>query len=177
MWILLSFLSLSLSLFLSFYFSTCPGNPATMLWVSQARHVERQNIVFLPTAPAKIPGNSKHQPPDRKVNEPADIPAPRCGVCDWDADIMEWRQTIPFAPFLNSWPTEAMGILNNCFILIINGIICYTPTVTRTKPIILSNIPQFVFAQCQICFSIFLFFRYWLKFKVVKCSMVQAMIF
>lgn len=69
MWILPSFLSPSLSLFLFFNLSTCPGNSATMLWVSQASHVERQNTVFLPTAPAKIPVNCKHHPATRQKSE------------------------------------------------------------------------------------------------------------
>ncbi|CAI9171039.1 unnamed protein product [Rangifer tarandus platyrhynchus] len=36
--------------------------------------------VFLPTAPAKVPADSQHQPPNRQMNEPSDICSPECGV-------------------------------------------------------------------------------------------------
>lgn len=73
--IALSFSPFSLSLSLLSLGTQPPlyGEAKQAMWKD---HIQ----VFLPTAPAKVPADSQHQPPNRKMNEPSDICSPERGV-------------------------------------------------------------------------------------------------
>ena len=44
---------------------------------------------------------------------------------------MEWRRTVPTVPWLNLWPTGSISLINNCFMPVNSGIICYAAIVTE----------------------------------------------